>query len=68
MRTCPTLLAFVLTVSAHGLALAEIHEHGGSANALPHEKYVRVVSEAATSSRSWCRRSPRSMRPGGRQP
>ena len=46
MRNCATLLTFVLTVSAHGIASAEIHEHGGSANALPHEKYVRVVSEA----------------------
>ena len=40
MRTCATLLACVLTVSAHGIAMAEIHEHGGSANALPHDKYV----------------------------
>ena len=46
MRNCATLLTFVLTASAHGIASAEIHEHGGSANALPHEKYVRVVSEA----------------------
>jgi dienelactone hydrolase/ketosteroid isomerase-like protein len=28
------------------LAFAEIHRHGGSADALPHDKYVRVVSEA----------------------
>lgn len=28
------------------LAAAEVHEHPGSAEAIPHEKYVRVVSEA----------------------
>jgi hypothetical protein len=28
------------------LASAEIHRHGGAADALPHNKHVRVVSEA----------------------
>jgi len=36
----------VLILSAPVLASAEVHRHGGSADALPHEKHVRVVSEA----------------------
>lgn len=46
MRPPATLLASVLILSGQGVALAEIHEHAGSAGALPHAKYVRVVSEA----------------------
>jgi dipeptidyl aminopeptidase/acylaminoacyl peptidase len=46
MRTFATLLTSVLIVSGHGIAMAEIHQHRGSASALPHDKYVRVVSEA----------------------
>jgi dipeptidyl aminopeptidase/acylaminoacyl peptidase len=42
MRTLATLL--VAAVPA--LAAAEVHRHGGSAEALPHEKYLHVVSEA----------------------
>ena len=40
------LLTAALIVSCPIAAQAEIHRHGGSADALPHEKYVRVVSEA----------------------
>jgi dipeptidyl-peptidase-4 len=36
----------VLILASPALASAEIHRHGGSADALPHDKYVRVVSEA----------------------
>ena len=46
MRTGAILLTTVLLVSGHGIAMAEIHKHGGSADPLPHAKYVRVVSEA----------------------
>jgi dipeptidyl-peptidase-4 len=35
-----------LAVSFPALAAAEIHHHGGGADALPHDKYVRLVSEA----------------------
>ena len=38
--------ALALVVSLPAVAGAEIHHHGGSDIALPHEKYVRVVSEA----------------------
>ena len=38
--------AIVALLASHPLAaLAEIHRHGGSAEALPYDKYVRVVSE-----------------------
>ena len=40
------LITVVLIVSCPVVAGAEIHRHGGSAQALPHDKYVRVVSEA----------------------
>jgi dienelactone hydrolase len=40
------LVAAALVASCPVLAAAEIHRHGGSAEALPHDKYVRVVSEA----------------------
>jgi dipeptidyl-peptidase-4 len=40
------LVAVALVVSCPVVAAAEIHQHGGSAEALPHDKYVRVVSEA----------------------
>jgi dipeptidyl aminopeptidase/acylaminoacyl peptidase len=40
------LVAAALVVSLPALAAAEIHRHGGSGEALPHDKYVRVVSEA----------------------
>jgi dipeptidyl aminopeptidase/acylaminoacyl peptidase len=36
----------VLIASLATVAHAEIHRHGGSPDALPYEKYVRVVSEA----------------------
>jgi dienelactone hydrolase len=39
-------ISVVLIVSCPALAAAEIHHHGGGAEALPHAKYVRVVSEA----------------------
>jgi dipeptidyl aminopeptidase/acylaminoacyl peptidase len=39
-------VAAVLIVSFPALAAAEIHRHEGSAEALPHDRYVRVVSEA----------------------
>jgi dipeptidyl aminopeptidase/acylaminoacyl peptidase len=42
MKTVTTALLVCLPA----LAAAEIHRHGGSADALPHDKYVRVVSEA----------------------
>ncbi len=40
------LLVVVLVASFPVVAAAEIHRHGGSADALPHDNYVRVVSEA----------------------
>jgi len=40
------LITVVLIVSCPVVAGAEIHRHAGSAQALPHDKYVRVVSEA----------------------
>ena len=40
------LTALALIVSLPAVAGAEIRHHGGSDAALPHEKYVRVVSEA----------------------
>ncbi len=40
------LLVVALIVSFPVVATAEIHRHGGSADALPPDKYVRVVSEA----------------------
>jgi dipeptidyl aminopeptidase/acylaminoacyl peptidase len=40
------LLFAFLIVSLPVIAAAEIHRHGGNADALPHDKYVRVVSEA----------------------
>ena len=40
------LAAAILVLSLPVLAAAEIHQHPGSAEALPHDKYVRVVSEA----------------------
>jgi dipeptidyl aminopeptidase/acylaminoacyl peptidase len=39
------LLFAFLIVSLPVIAAAEIHRHGGNADALPHDKYVRVVSE-----------------------
>jgi dipeptidyl aminopeptidase/acylaminoacyl peptidase len=39
------LLLIVLILSCPIVAAAEIHRHGGSGDAVPHEKYVRVVSE-----------------------
>jgi dipeptidyl aminopeptidase/acylaminoacyl peptidase len=46
MRTPATLCATCLILSCSGMAAAEIHKHAGSADALPHATYVRVVSEA----------------------
>jgi dipeptidyl-peptidase-4 len=40
------LFPIALIVSLPVVAGAEIHQHGGSPEALPHDKYVRVVSEA----------------------
>jgi len=40
------LTTVVLIASCPTVAAAEIHQHPGSAEALPHDKYVRVVSEA----------------------
>ncbi|HSD65838.1 MAG TPA: prolyl oligopeptidase family serine peptidase [Vicinamibacteria bacterium] len=40
----PFVAALVLSCSA--FAMAEVHHHAGSAEALPHARYVRVVSEA----------------------
>jgi dipeptidyl aminopeptidase/acylaminoacyl peptidase len=40
------LFTVALIASCPVVASAEIHQHGGSAEALPHDKYVRVVSEA----------------------
>jgi dipeptidyl aminopeptidase/acylaminoacyl peptidase len=39
------LLFAFLIVSLPVIAAAEIHRHGGSGDAVPHDKYVRVVSE-----------------------
>lgn len=46
MRTSTTLLTSLFLVAGHGPVVAEIHEHAGTAAALPHDKFVRVVSEA----------------------
>jgi dipeptidyl-peptidase-4 len=46
MRTPAALCATVLAASCAGTASAEIHRHAGSAAALPHARFVRVVSEA----------------------
>ncbi len=40
------ILLLVLLASCPIFAAAEIQRHGGSVEALPHEKYVRVVSES----------------------
>ncbi len=40
------LFTVALIVSYPVVAAAEIHHHGGSGDALPHDKYVRLVSEA----------------------
>jgi len=40
------IVTTALLVCLPAVAAAEIHRHGGSAEALPHDKYVRVVSEA----------------------
>ncbi len=40
------VVAAVLIAASPALAAAEVHRHGGSAEALPSDKYVRVVSEA----------------------
>jgi dipeptidyl aminopeptidase/acylaminoacyl peptidase len=40
------LLLILLILSCPIVAAAEIHRHGGSGDAVPHDKYVRVVSEA----------------------
>jgi dipeptidyl aminopeptidase/acylaminoacyl peptidase len=40
------LLTVALIASCPVVASAEIHRHGGGADALPHDKYVRVSSEA----------------------
>jgi dipeptidyl-peptidase-4 len=40
------LITVVLIAACPVVAGAEIHQHGGSPEALPHDKYVRVVSEA----------------------
>ncbi len=40
------LLLVVLVLAYPAAAAAEIHRHAGSGDALPHDKYVRVVSEA----------------------
>ncbi|HXK09333.1 MAG TPA: prolyl oligopeptidase family serine peptidase [Vicinamibacteria bacterium] len=39
-------LSAALLLACPALASAEIHRHGGSADALPHDRYLRVVSEA----------------------
>jgi dipeptidyl aminopeptidase/acylaminoacyl peptidase len=39
------ILRLALAATCPALAVAEIHRHGGSPDAVPHEKYVRVVSE-----------------------
>jgi dipeptidyl-peptidase-4 len=39
------ILSLALMVTCPVLAAAEVHRHGGSPDAVPHEKYVRVVSE-----------------------
>jgi dipeptidyl-peptidase-4 len=46
MRVLQPLPCVVLIVVCPALAAAEVHKHGGSADAVPHDKYVRVVSEA----------------------
>jgi dienelactone hydrolase len=40
------VLTVALIASCPVVASAEIHRHGGGADALPHDKYVRVSSEA----------------------
>jgi dipeptidyl aminopeptidase/acylaminoacyl peptidase len=40
------LLLIVAILACPMVAAAEIHHNGGKADALPHEKYLRVVSEA----------------------
>ena len=46
MRTASTFLAAGILVTSPGLAAGEIHKHAGNPAPLPHDKYVRVVSEA----------------------
>jgi dienelactone hydrolase len=46
MKTIAKTIAVAVVVCLPAVAAAEIHRHGGSAEALPHDKYVRVVSEA----------------------
>ena len=46
MQPTSILGAMVLVAVCPGPAAGEIHKHGGSAEPLPHHKYVRVVSEA----------------------
>jgi dienelactone hydrolase len=46
MRASVTLLTSILAGAIPTSTSAEIHKHVGSADALPHDKYVRVVSEA----------------------
>jgi dienelactone hydrolase len=41
-------LLLLLLLSLPLVALAEIHRHPGNPDALPHEKYMRVVSETAS--------------------
>lgn len=46
MKTTAKAIAVTVIVCLPAAAGAEIHRHGGSAEAVPHDKYVRVVSEA----------------------
>jgi dipeptidyl aminopeptidase/acylaminoacyl peptidase len=48
VRTLSTFLVTGILMSCPNLAAGEIHRHAGSPAALPHEKYVRVVSQAAS--------------------
>jgi dipeptidyl aminopeptidase/acylaminoacyl peptidase len=46
MRCKSVLFTVCVLVSFPNMSFGEIHKHAGSAQRLPHDKYVRVVSEA----------------------
>src|SRR5690606_9060773 len=48
IRSMTRTLVFVLALATTSLASAEIVRYDGSAEPLPHDRYVRVVSEAAS--------------------
>lgn len=46
MKPATTVFTFALGLFFASTAMAEIHKHAGSPDPLPHQKFVRVVSEA----------------------